>query len=52
MSIIRDDRPMQEITHNLRTIVIDRSGRVVKIYNGNDWKAEELLATLRAADAS
>ena len=52
VSIIRDDRPMQEITHNLRTIVIDRSGRVVKIYNGNDWKAEELLATLRAADAS
>ena len=52
VSIIRDDRPMQEIIHNLRTIVIDRSGRVVKIYNGNDWKAEELLATLRAADAS
>ena len=52
VSIIRDDRPMQEIAHNLRTIVIDRSGRVVKIYNGNDWKVEELLATLRAADAS
>ena len=52
VSIIRDDRPMQEITHNLRTIVIDRAGRVVKIYNGNDWKTEELLATLRAADAS
>ena len=51
VSIIRDDRPMQEITHNLRTIVIDRAGRVVKIYNGNDWKPEELLATLRAADA-
>ena len=27
------------------------SGQVVKIYNGNDWKPEELLATLRAADA-
>ena len=52
VSIIRDDRPLQEITHNLRTIVIDRTGRVVKIYNGNDWTTEEVLATLRAADAS
>jgi protein SCO1/2 len=52
VSIIRDDRPMQEITHNLRTIVIDRAGKIVKIYNGNDWNAEELLATLRAADAT
>ena len=52
VSIIRADRPLQEITHNLKTVVIDRSGRVVKIYNGNDWKPEELLATLRAADAS
>jgi len=52
VSIIRDDRPLQEITHSLRTVVLDRSGKVVKIYNGNDWKPEELLATLRAADAS
>ena len=43
---------MQEITHNLRTIVIDGAGKVVKVYNGNDWTPEELLATLRAADAS
>jgi protein SCO1/2 len=52
VSIMRDDRPPREITHNLRTIVIDRSGKVVRIYTGNDWKPEELLATLRAADAS
>jgi protein SCO1/2 len=51
VSIIRADRPLQEITHNLRTIVIDRTGRIVKIYNGNDWKPEELFETLRATDA-
>lgn len=51
VSIIRGDRPLQEITHNLRTVIIDREGRLVKIYNGNDWKPEELLDGLRAADA-
>ena len=51
VTIIRSDRPLQEIVHNLRTIVIDRDGRVVRIFNGNEWKPEELLQTLRAADA-
>ena len=51
VSIIRGDRPLQEITHNLRTVVIDGEGRLVRIFNGNEWKVEELLAELRAADA-
>lgn len=51
VSIIRGDRPLQEITHNLRTAILDRDGRLVKIYNGNEWKPEELLAELRATDA-
>ena len=51
VSIIRGDKPQQEIAHNLRTVVLDREGRVAKIFNGNDWKPEELLAELRAVDA-
>ena len=50
VSIIREDTTGQEIVHNLRTIVLDREGRIAKIFNGNEWKPEELLAAMRAAD--
>ena len=48
VTIMRPDKPRDEITHNLRTAVIDAEGRLVKIFNGNDWKPEELLGALRA----
>ena len=34
------------ISHNLRTVVIDPSGRVQKIFTGNDWQPEDLAAEL------
>ena len=37
------------ITHNLRTAVIDPSGRVVSIVGDNAWTADELVAALRNA---
>jgi protein SCO1/2 len=37
------------ITHNLRTVVIDPSGRVVSIVDNNTWTAEELTASLKDA---
>jgi protein SCO1/2 len=37
------------ITHNLRTAVVDRTGRLVTIYSGNEWTVDALLADLRAA---
>ena len=41
------------VIHNLRTAVIDPSGRVVSIHNGNRWTTSELLADLtKAASAS
>jgi protein SCO1/2 len=36
------------ISHNLRTAVVDASGRVRKIYEGNNWTSEELAAELVA----
>lgn len=51
VSVIREDQPMQEIVHNLRTAVIDSSGRLVTVLNGTDWTPEELVSALRAADA-
>lgn len=37
------------ITHNLRTAVIGRDGRVAATYSGNDWTAADLLGDLRRA---
>lgn len=35
--------------HNLRTVVIDPAGKVQKIFIGNEWTPEELVAEIRAA---
>jgi protein SCO1/2 len=35
------------ITHNLRTAIIDGQGRLVKIYNGSEWTAQDLVQELR-----
>jgi protein SCO1 len=41
------------ITHNLRTAVIGPDGRVVAVYNGSDWTAEQVVRDLtRALSAS
>jgi protein SCO1/2 len=40
------------ISHNLRTAVIDASGRVQKIFNGNTWKTDELVAEMVQAMAA
>lgn len=37
------------ITHNLRTAVIDASGRVTALLDSNAWTAEDLVRELRAA---
>lgn len=34
------------ISHNLRTIVIDPFGRVEKVFPGNDWQPDELVAEM------
>ncbi|HEX4265401.1 MAG TPA: SCO family protein [Verrucomicrobiae bacterium] len=34
------------ISHNLRTVIIDPSGRVQKIFTGNDWQPDDLVAEI------
>ena len=51
VAIMRDDKPMQEILHNLRTAVIGKDGRLLTILNGNEWQPEELVAAIREAHA-
>ncbi len=40
------------ITHNLRTAIVDPSGRVTAILDNNAWTADELVAGLKNALAA
>jgi protein SCO1/2 len=47
VTLVRGEAPdPNEIGHTLRTAVIDRSGKVVKIYSGNEWTPANLVADL------
>lgn len=35
------------IQHNMKTVVIDPQGKVVRIFSGSDWSTEEAARTLR-----
>lgn len=35
-----------EITHSLRTVVIDREGNLVKVFRGNEWTPDGLIEEL------
>ena len=39
------------LTHNLRTAVVDTEGRLVKVHSGNDWTPADLVADLKAIPA-
>jgi protein SCO1/2 len=39
----------RSFTHNLRTAVLGRDGRLQRLFRGNEWKPEELVAELRKA---
>lgn len=38
--------PAEPISHNLRTVVVDASGRVQKIFANNNWTSDELVAAM------
>jgi protein SCO1/2 len=46
VSVSRDMNDPLNITHNLRTAIIDARGAFVKAYTGNDWTPEQMLADL------
>lgn len=47
VSISRAMNDPRDITHNLRTAILDRQGNLVQVYNGNEWTPEQVLADLR-----
>lgn len=36
-----------QILHGLRTVIIQPDGKVLKVYEGNDWKPDEVLGELK-----
>jgi len=48
VSIARAMNDPRDITHNLRTAIVDRSGRLVKVYTGYDWMPDQVLADVKA----
>lgn len=47
VSISRAMNDPRDITHNLRTAILDREGNLVQVYNGNEWTPEQVLADVR-----
>jgi protein SCO1/2 len=47
----RDAASAIDITHNLRTAVIDPEGRILTVHSGTDWTPAQLVADLKAAPA-
>lgn len=47
VSVSRALNDPQDITHNLRTAIIDRQGNLVKTYTGNEWTPSQVLADVR-----
>lgn len=41
-------RESNQITHSLRTVLIGPEGKIVALYNGNDWKPEDAIRDLKA----
>jgi protein SCO1/2 len=47
VSVSRDMNNQREISHNLRTAIIDRQGNLVQTYIGNEWTPDQVLADVR-----
>ena len=47
VSVSRALNDPRDITHNLRTVVLDADGRLVKTYTGNEWTPEQVIQDLK-----
>ena len=51
VTVERAEKNPIDITHNLRTAIIDPDGRLVKVHTGNAWTPADVLADLKATAA-
>src|SRR5262245_17542414 len=52
VSVGRALNDARDITHNLRTVIIDADGKLVKVYTGNEWTPAQVLADLKSQVSS
>ncbi len=52
LEVMREADDPNAITHNLRTAVLDRQGRLVRIFSGNDWTPDQAVAALASVPGS
>jgi protein SCO1/2 len=48
LSVLREGASGANITHNLRTALLDRDGKLARTYNGKEWAPEEVIRDLQA----
>ena len=48
LSVLREGADGSNITHNLRTALLDRNGTLARTYNGKEWSPEEVIRDLQA----
>jgi len=47
VSVARAMTDQRDITHNLRTVIIDRRGNLTKTYTGNEWTPADVMADIK-----
>jgi protein SCO1/2 len=47
VAVTREMNDPLDISHNLRTAIVDAKGAFVKAYSGNEWTPDQVLADLR-----
>lgn len=52
VTVERAEQNPVDITHNLRTAIIDPQGRLVKVHTGNSWTPADVVADLKAIAAA
>lgn len=52
VAIARAQNDERDITHNLRTAIVDATGTLVKVYIGNEWTAAQLAADVKPIAAA
>ena len=48
LNVLREGADGSNITHNLRTVLLDRNGTLARTYNGKDWSPDEVIGDLKA----
>jgi protein SCO1/2 len=47
--VTREGSKADDITHSLRTAVLDREGRLQKVFQGNEWTPDQVVSEIRRA---